>query len=206
MSRTRLVAALAAFLCAAFATAGPAAAHDVLLLKGAKRLARVAAAPPVTWCGSGPSPVDREPSVEISSPNQVHVVYAVPSDVPDRFAALASPIATDIASIDAWWQRQDPTRAPRFDLFPFPGCSSRFGLLDLGYTRLPQPEAYYAGVGGELRLGADLDAFAGSAKVKNLVFYDGALEDPDICGSTDFLASNDGGRVGFAFVYLQSGC
>jgi hypothetical protein len=160
----------------------------------------------VTWCGSGPSPVDREPSVEVSSPNQVHVVYAVPSDAADRFAALASPIATDIAAIDAWWQRQDPTRAPRFDLFPFPNCSSRFGLLDLGYTRLPHPAAYYYGAGGELRLGADLDVFAHSAKVKNLVFYDGRLADPDICGSTDFLSAHDGGRFGFAFVYLTSDC
>jgi hypothetical protein len=192
-------------VCAAFAAAGPASARDVLRAQPSPIAAR-AAAPSVTWCGSGPSPVDREPSVEISSPDQIHVVYAVPSDRPDRFAALASGIATDMAAIDAWWQRQDPTRAPRFDFFPFPNCSSRFGMLDLGYARLPHPESYYYAAGGELRLGADLDIFARSAKVKNLVYYDGRLEDPNICGSTDFLASNDGGRFGFAFVYLDSGC
>ncbi|HEX6699274.1 MAG TPA: hypothetical protein VF101_00930 [Gaiellaceae bacterium] len=194
-------------LLAALVAAGPAAARDVLRARDVPRaFARTQAFSPVTWCGSGPSPIGREPSVEVSSPNQIHVVYAVPSDAPDRFASLASPIATDIAAIDAWWQRQDPTRTPRFDLFPFPNCSSRFGLLDLGYARLPHPAAYYAGDGGELRLGADLDVFAHSAKVKNLVFYEGALDDPDICGSTDFLAENDGGRFGFAFVYLDSDC
>jgi hypothetical protein len=200
-------AALAGIACAALVAAGPASAREVLRVKGAApHLARIAAATPVTWCGSGPAPADREPSIEVSSPNQVHVVYAVPSDGTDRFAALASPIATDIAAIDAWWQRQDPSRAPRFDLFPFANCSSRFGLLDLGFARLPHPKAYYYGAGGELRLGADLDAFAGSAKVKNLVFYDGSLEEPAVCGSTDFLAANDGGRFGFAFVYLTSAC
>ena len=208
MTRIRSLAAATAVLSltSVMFAAGPASARDVLRASGVRSATRTAVAPPVTWCGSGPSPIDRDPSVEISSPNQIHVVYAVPSDAPDRFAALASPIATDIAAIDAWWQKQDPTRTPRFDLFPFPNCSSRFGMLDLGFARLPHPTAYYYGPGGELRLGADLDVCARSARVKNLVFYDGSLEDPDICGSTDFLASNDGGRFGFAFVYLQSGC
>src|SRR5207237_7323342 len=135
--------ALVAFASAALLAAGPASAREVLRANGVQSVTRVAAAPPVTWCGSGPSPVDRDPSVEISSPNQIHVVYAVPSDATDRFAALASPIATDIAAIDGWWQKQDSTRTPRFDLFPFPNCSSRFGLLDLGFARLPHPTAYY---------------------------------------------------------------
>src|SRR5438067_444195 len=208
MTRMRFLAAATAVvsLASVMFAAGPASAREVLRANGVHSATRAAAAPPVTWCGSGPSPIDRDPSVEISSPNQIHVVYAVPSDAPDRFAALASPIATDIAAIDAWWQKQDPTRTPRFDLFPYPHCSPRYGMLDLGFARLPHPTAYYYGPGGELRLGADLDVFAHSARVKNLVFYDGSLEDPDICGSTDFLASNDGGRFGFAFVYLQSGC
>src|SRR5256714_13557914 len=155
MTMTRLLAAgtaLAAILSAAFVAAEPASARDVLRAKGVPGAVSAAVATPVTWCGSGPSPVDRQPSVEVSSPNQIHVVYAVPSDATDRFASLASPIATDIAAIDSWWQRQDPTRAPRFDLFPFPNCSSRGGLLDLGYARLPHPTAYYHGAGGEPRL------------------------------------------------------
>src|SRR2546421_11573988 len=130
MSRTRLSATgatLVAVVGAAFAAATPASARDVLRAQPSPIAAR-AAAPPVTWCGSGPSPVDRQPSVEVSSPNQIHVVYAVPADATDRFGSLASPIATDIAAIDSWWQRQGPTRAPRFDLFPFPNCSSRGGL------------------------------------------------------------------------------
>jgi hypothetical protein len=45
----------------------------------------------------------------------VHVVYAFPADGADRFATAASQIATDVAAIDAWWRREDPTRTPRFD-------------------------------------------------------------------------------------------
>src|SRR5205807_932869 len=108
VSRMRIAAAgaaLAGIACAGLLTAGPASAREVLRATGPARAVRAAAASPVTWCGSGPSPVDREPSVEVSSPNQVHVVYAVPSDATDRFATLASPIATDISAIDAWWQR-----------------------------------------------------------------------------------------------------
>src|SRR2546421_6898145 len=203
MTRTRFLAAgtaLVAFVSAALLAPGPASARDILRANGIRSIAHAAAAPPVTWCGSGPAPVDREPSVEISSPNQIHVVYAVPFDASDRFAALASPIATDIAAIDAWWQKQDPTRTPRFDLFPFPNCSSRFGLLDLGFARLPHPAAYYYGPGGELRLGADLDVFANSAKIKNLVFYDGSLDNPDICGSDGLLPPNHRRPVGVALV------
>src|SRR5437899_2838832 len=101
MTRTRLFATgatVVALACAAFAAAEPASAREVLSAKPATRAvaARAAVATPVTWCGSGPSPVDREPSVEISSPDQIHVVYAVPSDRPDRFASLASSIATDV--------------------------------------------------------------------------------------------------------------
>jgi hypothetical protein len=206
MTRIRFGATAVALL-AALAAAAPASAGDVLRLRpGALAFARASNVAPVTWCGSGPSPVDRQPSVELSSANQVHVVYAVPADGADRFASLASPIATDIAAIDAWWRIQDPTRAPRWDFFAFPGCTTRFGDLDIGYARLPRPASDYGGVGGELRLGADLDAFAQSPKTKNLVFYDGSLDEPAICGSTDFLAAQDGGRYGFAFVYLRSAC
>ena len=92
MSRTRLLgtgAILVVWVFAAFAAAGPASAREVLRVKPSLRAASASVAPPVTWCGSGPSPVDRQPSVEISSPDQIHVVYAVPSDRPDRFATLA---------------------------------------------------------------------------------------------------------------------
>src|SRR5438477_3655333 len=111
MRRIEFLAAATALvaLASVMLAAGPASARDVLRANGVRSVTRAVAAPAVTWCGSGPSPVDRDPSVEISSPNQIHVVYAVPSAAPDRFATLASPIATDVAAIDGWWQYHAPT-------------------------------------------------------------------------------------------------
>src|SRR5258708_31569422 len=87
----------------------------------------------VGWCGSDSQPADRKPDAVASY--QFHAMYAVPSDRPDRFSSVASLITSDLAAIDAWWQMQDPTRAVRYDLFDFPGCSERMGRLDLSDVR-----------------------------------------------------------------------
>ena len=78
-----------------------------------------AAPVPVTWCGSVPSPTDRP---DIVGGDQIHVIYATPSDSPDRFTPVASAITTDLNAINSWWKRQDPTRAPRFDYAAL-GCT-----------------------------------------------------------------------------------
>src|SRR5205807_742720 len=74
---------------------GPAAAH--------------AAGVATTWCGGANlAQTDRKP--DLLSGNQIDVIYAHAADAPDHFAQLASPIATDVAAVDAWWRKQDPTR------------------------------------------------------------------------------------------------
>src|SRR3954463_4629871 len=89
-----------------------------------------AKAPFTQWCGgSEETAADRVPDTVDAF--QVHVVYAVPAGGADRFAQLVSPIATDMASIDAWWRNQDSTRTPRFDLASFTGCATTFGRLDV---------------------------------------------------------------------------
>ena len=97
-----------------------------------------AAVRPVTWCGDATSSTDRP---DVVGGDQIHVVYAVPSDSAGRFAQVASAIATDVGAIGEWWRRQDPTRAPRFDLARF-ACSGA-GSLDISDVRLPHPSAYY---------------------------------------------------------------
>lgn len=146
----------------------------------------------------------------MSSPRQIHVTYAVPSDAPDRFPARANQIASDAATIDTWWQSQDPVRTPRFDLFPFPGCGSRFGLLDIGFARLAHDSSYYQGRGGGpedrgYRIAAELAGVA-PPDVKNLVYYDGPMTDANrrTCGESDYRAPHHGGEYGFAFVWLQA--
>jgi Divergent InlB B-repeat domain len=166
-----------------------------------------AALPPVRWCGNDITQTDRLRD-RMGGP-QVHVIYAIPADGPDRFAELASPITTDIASIDAWWRREDPTKAPRFDLFEFPACESRFGLLDLTFARLPDSAATLMPLDGRFeriadRLGAPPFDFAELNK-KYLVFYDGPVGDDRVCG-TGSGAPTIGGRFSFAVVYLHSTC
>src|SRR4051812_16779690 len=109
----------------------------VAALAAAAALAGAGHAHGATWCGNDEISRNRVPDLEVTAAEQVRVVYAVPSDGADRFLQLASAITSDIESIEAWWLGQDPTRAPRWDRYGFPGCGSRFGSLDLGFLRLP---------------------------------------------------------------------
>jgi Divergent InlB B-repeat domain len=137
-----------------------------------------------TWCGNDVVETNRVP--EAVAGRQVHVLYAFPSDGGDRFAAVASPIVTDLESIDAWWRSQDGTRAPRFDQFAFPGCAPGLTRLDLTRVRLPNPGSHYADLETTLlRLFTDLGAapFGFTHQwAKYLVYYDGPIAEPDVCG------------------------
>jgi hypothetical protein len=165
-----------------------------------------AAATPVTWCGTDEVSANRLPNLQVSSARQIRVVYAIPADGVDNFAQDASPIATDIGAIDAWWRGQDPTRTPRFDMYPFPGCTTAFGGLDLGFVRLASPGSDYVDP-SEInlqQLTVDLGASTPQS-VKTLVYYDGPIADPEVCG-TSFTSPMSGGPFGFSFVFLQSNC
>ena len=173
---------------------------------------RLPARAAVDWCGVGqPTALDRKPDADLSSLRNVHVTYVVPADVSGRFGTLASPIATDTAAIDAWWRREDPARAPRYDLFAFPGCTSKFGSLDLGFVRLPRGAAAYTGDEDEAAnaLLSDLTGIEALTSQKHVVYYDGpALFGDEVCG-TAFVprsATTQGGFSGIAFVWLQSLC
>jgi hypothetical protein len=161
---------------------------------------------PVTWCGTDEVTANRVPDLEVSSTDQIRFIYAIPADAPDNFLANASGIATDAAWIDQWWQGQDPTRTPRFDRYPFPGCTTTFGALDIGFLRLPDTSASYASeVTPAFRLVGELASTFGSNE-KTIIYYDGPTQEKDICGETDFKAETSGGREGMAFIYLQSEC
>ncbi|HEY7207483.1 MAG TPA: hypothetical protein VH416_04515 [Gaiellaceae bacterium] len=181
-------------LVCALALAAPALAH--------------AAPTPVTWCGTNETAADRLPNLDVSSADQVRFLYVVPSDGADAFLADASGIATDAAAIDAWWRGQDSTRTPRFDRYPFPNCSSQFGQLDIGFVRLAHPASYYTSRATPAQL---LDEDLGTSlspptPQKTIVYYDGPIADPDVCGESDYGLTTSGGRFGFAYVYLRSSC
>jgi hypothetical protein len=156
-------------------------------------------AAPADWCGGNDrTSTNRVPELQLSS-NLIHVVYATASDGPDDFAADAPLIVSDVAAVDAWWQGQDPTRAPRWDMYPFPGCPSGFGRLDISFVRLPRTASVYA---------ADTTAFDGDLGAfprndKQLVFYDGLIGDTDVCGDSRVLPT-DGGPFASAVVSLAA--
>lgn len=154
------------------------------------------------WCGNAQSPTDR---LDIVTGPQIHAVVALPSDAPDTFAADAARLSDDVASIDAWWTGQDPTRVPRFDLATFPGGT----CLDISFVRLPEPTAAYSvstsaaasqtfsGVVAQLRALGFNDLYK-----KYYVYVDGfGSSEDDICGTGagDFDQGGD-----FAAVWLRA--
>jgi hypothetical protein len=165
-----------------------------------------AAVAPLTWCGADEVSANRVPNLQVSSSHQIRVVYAIPSDGADNFAQDASAIATDIASIDEWWRGQDPTRTPRFDLYPFPGCTTTFGDLDLGFVRTTSPGATYLGTSNvNIAQLANQIGVSTSQAVKTLVYYNGPVVDPYICG-TSFTWPMLGDGLGMSFLFLQANC
>jgi hypothetical protein len=163
-------------------------------------LARASTAPFVPWCGAAPATTDRPDAV---AGRQVHVIYALPSDGVDRFADVGPGITTDLAAVVVWWQHQDYTRAPRFDLAAF-SCFPSVGALDISQVRLPQDSAYF--YDGATRFYRLRDALAGAGFAdddkKYLVYYDTPFPLPaGLCGegAQDPLR---GGSFGYAEVLL----
>jgi hypothetical protein len=159
------------------------------------------ASTPMPWCGTDSAATDRLPD---ATPGfAIHVAYVHPPGSPDRFAEWAPRIVGDVAAIDAWWRREDPTRAPRFDLFPFP-CAG-FGALDITNVALPQ------GIGG---IGSAFSAirlllfsaigFDEPEKVY-LTYFDGPtgqVGNERVCGQGASPGAR--GLPGVAVVYLDS--
>ena len=156
------------------------------------------------WCGTGETPDNRLPQTDALSPSTIRVFYAYPTDAPDRFAAVADSITADVAAVDAWWRAQDPARELRWDLYPFPGCEPGIASLDLGVVPLARESAHYAGTTGFERLANEITGRLAPME-KALVFFDGTVIDPRICGVSK-VAPRNGGRYGISIVALLSEC
>jgi hypothetical protein len=163
--------------------------------------APAAASTPMPWCGTGASELDRVPD---ATPGfAVHVAYVRPPGGTDRLAEWAPRIVGDVAAIDAWWRLQDPTRAPRFDLFPF-ACASLFGQLDISNVTLKQSAGPIGTAFATLRFRLAEQGFIEPEKMY-LFYYDGPVEQPrvesEVCGAG---GSPAGGLPGIAIVFLDS--
>jgi hypothetical protein len=146
------------------------------------------------WCGS-PTTVDRPPVV--AGPT-IRVVYAVPADGADGFAARAAQISSDVDEITAWWRTQDFEREPRFDVARFPcGLQADILTVRLGQTAAqlrPEP-------GRAERIEQAVVAAAQlSPWVKHVVYYDGPTDDDTVCGQ------GRGAQIdtGIAIVYVDA--
>ena len=160
------------------------------------------ASTPIPWCGASSSGVDRLPDVTLAY--AVHVAYVRPPDAPDRFAEFAPRIVGDVAAFDTWWRREDPTRAPRFDLFPAPGCASAFGALDLSNVLLPRSVGGIGAAFQQLRQQLSSEAGFNESEKAYLVYFDGSTGqsgDGRVCGQG---ARASFGLPDLAVVYLDS--
>jgi hypothetical protein len=133
------------------------------------------------WCGT-PGTADRIP--QISAGRSVHFVYAIPSDGPDNLAtAWGTSMQNDAETLAGWWQREDPTRAPRLDTFLHPGCGEQ---LDITLMRLPDTGAALDVI--DTRADKILNGLQAigltSPYQKIVVYYDGPDTQgrPTICG------------------------
>jgi hypothetical protein len=147
-----------------------------------------------TWCGT-PAAADREP--QVLAGHNVHAVYAIAADGTDNTPAVAQAMQNDTEAIDAWWQVQDVTRSPRFDLFPFP-CGQQ---LDLAVVRVGATSMQLRALEGRFRTieAAVRTAGLDTQFVKYLVYFDGPVDD-DVCGQ----ASGTPDGSGIAVVYTAA--
>jgi Divergent InlB B-repeat domain len=170
----------------------------VLITSGAGLYAAEPAAA-VDWCGSEVA-VDRPDTL---GGNLVHIVYAVPSDGPDLFAERAAPIATDLDAVANWWRGQDETREPRFDFAAMPGCTTRFGALDITALRLSSPASDFTSPSvGTDRVLAGVGQTLDDPDKKYIVYFDSSANlDQDVCG-TAFREPREGGAEASAVVWM----
>jgi uncharacterized repeat protein (TIGR02543 family) len=157
---------------------------------------------PTTWCGNGMPPVGTDRKPDLAAGQELHVIYAHPSDAPDRIGTMANAIATDMATADAWWRRQDGTRTIRFDLFGFANCSG-LGRLDLADVTLPNGSSYYSPLESRFQrltsqlIGAPFN-YASQYK-RYLVYFDGPAEQTNVCGQ-----GGTAGGLGYAILFVQT--
>ncbi len=166
-----------------------------------------AAPVPTTWCGgSNVSQTDRKPDLIYG--DQVDVIYAHPTGSPDNFPQFSSRIASDIASLDAWWRKQDQTRTPRFDLYPFPTCASKYGELDLEDVTLPQDQSFYLSLDSRFdRLVTQLEGApynVNDRTKKYLIYYDAPVSFTNVCGQGGGFSNLFSTGPSWAIIYVQA--
>jgi hypothetical protein len=158
-------------------------------------LAGPGAARAAPWCGTAATE-DRPAG---AAGHTIRVLYLVPSDGVDRSAEFAPRVWAEIEEIDAWWRTNDSTRALNFDVAPF-GCGPQ---VDLQLRRAGANAGQLQPVASRFSLlRNDVLGRAGADALyaKYLVYYDGPVDSPNLCGE----AAGSPTGTGVAIVYLQA--
>ncbi len=198
LAAAALVAVVACSSAAASAAHGRAPAHGLrssVASAGESAAEAQATSAATAWCGAE-AQTDRVPNGVSGDP--VHWVYLIPSDGADNLPAVATAMQSDAEQIDAWWRGQDPTRTPRNDVATF-SCGTQ---LDITTVRSTRSSAQLTSTSARFPAIADTLQRAGltSSLTKYLVYYDGPVDDDNICGQ----GGSDGSGFGVAVVYYRS--
>jgi hypothetical protein len=95
---------------------------------------------PATWCGMRRTTEDTADAAFPSTAAQIKVVYAYPSDLPDRSATWSDSLQADVSRIEQYLALQSGgRRALRFDMGT--NCGAQY--VDVQVVPLPQPRSYY---------------------------------------------------------------
>jgi Divergent InlB B-repeat domain len=130
--------------------------------------------------------------------NPVHWIYLIPADGSDNLATVASAMQSDAEQVDAWWRGQDPTRTPRNDSTAF-SCGSQ---LDISTVRSTSSSAQLTPTSARFAAITTAVQQAGftSSLTKYLVYYDGPVDDDNLCGEGGSIGSG----FGVAIVFFRS--
>jgi hypothetical protein len=152
---------------------------------------RPAHASSMAWCSE---PASRDRPATGPGP-AVHVVYARPFDAADSLSAVGPRIDAATRSLERWWRREDPGRAPRFDRWAA-ACGAQ---LDVTTVPLVQPTRWYErrGEAGATVLAGVADAGLVRDHVATIVLFDGPGGRAGACAEGDGTASG-----GVALVHL----
>jgi hypothetical protein len=100
---------------------------------------------PTTWCGTPRTTDDIANETGSLDDAKIHLVYAYPSDEPNRFSSYANMIQGDVNAIaDKIAAQEGSTKSIRFDL----GTSGGVGCVDITTIPLPHNKAHYNNRGG----------------------------------------------------------
>ena len=144
------------------------------------------------WCGT--TTTQNRPAAVTG--RSIRVVYAYPSDAPDRSNERAPRISSDADEVATWWRGQDPEREPRFDRFGF-ACGLQ---VDLHVVRLGLDSAALRADPFDKIVDAVVPATSGAVYEKYLVYFDGPVDKLDTCGQGGGVPDGDG----LAIVYLAA--